>query len=144
MEIAYKRQTGDSHSLYALMCSDVGLACSHDGDIVGKYSMITAITSYEDVKQTLNRVIFYIQARRLTYLCHVSRMSAVRLPHIVLCGHNPRSRIRGRHRKKWLISVKEACVAMKVTLMKATVDLRKRLKESCDVAGEKLYEWQRA
>jgi len=126
------------------MCAVVGLACSHDGDIMGKYSMITAITSYEDIKQTLDRVIFYIQARRLTYLRHVSRMPAVRLPHIVLCGHNPGSRIKGRHRKKWLISVKEACVAMKVTLIKATIDLRKKLKESCDVAGEKLYERQRA
>ena len=120
------------------MCSVVGLACSHDGDIMGKYSMITAITSHEDIKQTLNKVILYIQARRLTYLCHVSRMPAVRLPHIVLCGHNPGSRIRGRPRKKWLISVKEACLAMNVTLIKATVDLRKRLKESRDVAGEKL------
>jgi len=62
-------------------------------------------------------IIELLRIRRPTYFGHVSRMPAERFP---LFGRTEGSRARGRHRKKWLDSVKEDCAAMNLTLVEAT------------------------
>jgi len=84
----------------------------------------------EDIRTILGistNVVDEIQRRRLTYLGHVCRMKAERLPHISLFGRVHGSRPVGRPKKRWMDGIRSDCKELGLSTYQAVVSTYDRV-----------------